>query len=268
MGQDVPDPEREGRQVRIVSSDSAPGYLARGVYDQLAAGHYRICTTVKARENTRAVAVLRGLMPRQDDAEAFALPIRGAGSVDSAGYVEECGELLLDRRTVVEFRLWFEGQGEFRVRDLSFERLGPRTPSLYVVDERIDFAGESAGRYLGEGWSTAEPWGRWAVGRFSEMQIHLERRDTALKAIVFPYPVDGDVQTVSVYYNGQRLDEFSLDVADAQEITAVVPRRAITRGIDTLRFEFGYARSPSEDGSGDRRALSAGFVALTFTPLP
>ena len=109
------------------------------------------------------------------------MAIDGTGGQDAAGYAERCGELVLDRRTLIEFGLWFEGGDELDVRDLLFERLGPYSPTLYAVDGRIDLAAGSIERHLGAGWSVAESWGRWAVGRSSEMQVHLEQQDTALK---------------------------------------------------------------------------------------
>jgi hypothetical protein len=145
--------------------------------------------------------------------------------------------------------------------DLWFERLCPWSPELYALGGTVSFSDPRLERHLGPGWSTAEPWGRWAVGASSSMRVHLPRRDTTLTLVVFPYPIGGHVQRLTITYNDLSLGEHELGIADAQEVSVVVPRAAISRQVDVLRFEYAYSRSPStEGGGGDRRALAVGFI--------
>ncbi len=260
VGEVVPAPDLGGREVRHTGQGDLAGYLARGAQEILAAGLYRVCATAQvgaAREQAGRVEVV---IPGSEEVQILALAIGGADAGASTEYEDICKELIVADRTRVDVRLWSTGKADFSLSDLWFERLGPWSPELYALGETVPFSDPDLDRYLGEGWSAAEPWGRWAVGASSSMRVHLKRRDTVLTLIVFPYPVEGQVQRLDISYNDVSLGEHELGVADAQEVSVTIPRAAIGRQVDVLRFEYAYATSPSGAGGGDRRPLAVGFI--------
>lgn len=269
VGQNIVDPNYGNGQARFAPIGNPAGYLVEGAYEMLASGRYRVCAEIRSGESAGVIGLLDAALPGRRPEQIFALPIEGPASTD-VEYRRECGELWLNQRKLVEFRLWFTGVGDVYVRSLSYKRLGPWSPTLYTITDTLDFADADTMHYLGKGWSAAEPWGRWAIGRSSEIYIHLgDRVDTWLTMSVFPYRALDLTQQISVYYNDQLLGKFELPVAETQEVSVVIPQKMITRDVDVLRLDYGYARSPAEDKlSGDQRLLAVGFVTLRLGPLP
>ena len=260
VGEVVPAPELGGREVRHTGKDDPAGYLARGAQEILAAGLYRACATAKIEATREQAGRVEVVTPGSEEVQLLAMAIEGADTSASTGYEDTCKELIVADRTRVDLRLWSTGKADLSLSDLWFERLGPWSPELYALGKTVSFSEPDLDRYLEEGWSRAEPWGRWAVGASSSMRVHLKRRDTVLTLVVFPYPVEGQVQRLGISYNDLSLGEYDLGVADAQEVSVTIPRAAIGRQVDVLRFEYAYAASPPEAGGGDRRPLAVGFI--------
>ncbi|RLC82982.1 MAG: hypothetical protein DRJ03_18190 [Chloroflexi bacterium] len=272
IGDDVMDLVRGNGTVRFAPYDSPPGYLVREAREMIASGRYRVCAEISTDGNSTSVGTIEAaIISHRPKQIVFELPVDDLTSPSFPEYQWKCGELWLDHRDLIGFSFWFTGVKDVYLRTLSYERLGPWSPALYTVTGSLDLTSDNVAPYLGEGWSMAEAWGRWAIGHSSLVYVHLDKRiDTLLTANVFPYYIEGEAQHITVYYNDQLLDRVVLPDAEAREFSIIIPGSLISRDVDVLRFDYGYTWSPAEgDLGGDQRALAVGFVgALKFSLLP
>ena len=124
--------------------------------------------------------------------------------------------------------------------------------------------------YLGAGWSDAEKWGRWAVGRRTQILLPLDRApegDLVFTAAVHAF---GDaqgyaVEKASVLVDGQRLDDIVLPDQGDHEVRFAIPKGlAAARSTLTVELQFDRPRSPKELGlSADPRPLTWGFRSFS-----
>jgi hypothetical protein len=141
----------------------------------------------------------------------------------------------------------------------SWRLIGP-IPGLKVGGV-IDFRDTSPDRYLGLGWSAAEPWGRWTEGRraslrfaidaATESQLTLHVRASAL--------IGGSKkrQDVVVTVNNFRLGEWAFEQSGIFERSIRIPASAFRQdGVFHVDLEISSPASPRDIGLGDdTRAL-------------
>jgi hypothetical protein len=270
VGSRLVDESCYGNWAWSVPAGSQPGYLAKGASQALGAGRYQVCVEIAVGASSGNAALLEAALIDREPERVFVYPIGttalGAGSETDW----RCFDLLLNHRELVEFRLWATGAGDVHLCALSLERLGPWSLRYYSPGGDLDLSSANIAHFFGAGWSEPEHWGRWAVGDFSEVFIHLENNtDMLLTLNVFPYHVGGRTQQLSVSYNEHLLDRFSFTGSEAAKFRAVIPREIISCGLDVLRFEYAHARSPAEEElSGDQRQLAVGFLSIEFSPSP
>lgn len=257
-----------GRWLRIATPGTPIGYLSQENYEIMAAGRYQICLYYRSNSMPDdLIGELHTSVSSKGRENMFIWPI--LNSNDNAN-TSSCTELWLDTRYWVEFKFWYGGQHFVGLDKISFERLGPWSNTLYNVAGTLDFSNANLQMYLLDGWSTPENWGRWAIGLSSAIKLRLPQRcDTQLTLYAFPYWDENQRQLIRIYYDEHWLATEALPNRDVQPIRVTIPRELITSRIDVLRFEYGYAASPAEAGTGgDQRQLSVGFVEMEFTCLP
>ncbi|RMF28537.1 MAG: hypothetical protein D6759_15590, partial [Chloroflexi bacterium] len=115
------------------------------------------------------------------------------------------------------------------------------------------------------------PWGTWATGRESRLQVSLPPGPSyRLTLEATPYcPTPDARQTIRVLWNGTPLQEVDFEGCHPQVFNVVLPAGLVSGGVDQLTFRYGYAVSPFEasgGSDGDRRQLAVGFTRLQFEP--
>jgi hypothetical protein len=118
---------------------------------------------------------------------------------------------------------------------------------------------------LGEGWSGADSWGRWAMGHRAEVHLALETdRAYRIEVEAFGFcPPDFSGQSVQVGWNDVLLGQHTLTSCEREVFSFDLPADVPTRALDTLWFAFENAVSPQELGlSGDPRPLALGIVSI------
>jgi arylsulfatase len=119
--------------------------------------------------------------------------------------------------------------------------------------------------HLDGGWSVAEDWGTWALGRSATVRLYLAQpaaRTLLVRAWAPPPPQGLRRQTVSVTVNGDSIGSVAISRRPRNrylEVPAAVQRR----GVNRITFGFSYAAPPASIGRGrDTRQLAAGFCAI------
>jgi len=147
---------------------------------------------------------------------------------------------------------------------------------------RIEFGDPSDDQFLTRGWwgreTDTEGSFRWSSGTSSGLWVSLlgarvveEGREAAMpdyrlvfRAAPFDVP-DLGAQRIGVEINGTEVAAFDMAVGFREYVVAV-PGRRLGRGLNAIRFVYGYARSARETGLGDDpRVLAVRFDWLTFT---
>lgn len=148
----------------------------------------------------------------------------------------------------------------------------PATPEFFFVRNPVARGGEFPLKetafdfLLGQGWHAPEPWGRWADGRNSTMQVALENGDYELTLDVFPFCApELDGQAMEVGWNDRSLGHYVFSSCESRSVRVALPSQTVNRGLNTLWFRFERAMSPSDEGlSADERTLSMGFTRVAF----
>ncbi len=138
--------------------------------------------------------------------------------------------------------------------------------------EQLDFRDPAVTWFLEEGWSAPEPWGTWATGQESRLQVSLPPGPPyRLTMEAVPYcPTPNARQTIRVFWNGTPLQDLAFEGCRSQTFSLSLPARLVSGDVDQLTFRYGYATSPFEasgGSDGDRRQLAVGFTRLRFEPL-
>ncbi len=119
---------------------------------------------------------------------------------------------------------------------------------------------------LREGWSGAEPWGRWIEGTAARAQwVATERAARHVTLEAFPACVPGRPQTVRVMANDVEVARHRWDGCDPWSAQVEIPASAVNVGWNTLALLGDYAVRPADVpamGSSDPRALSLGITRL------
>ncbi len=160
---------------------------------------------------------------------------------------------------------------------LRLDRMWDR-PTL-APGETLSFAPGGGGTAtLRDGWSVAEDWGVWSVGRRSTLSISLDHTPVEslrleIDAMVFT-GVGGRMRVVGVALNGIPIGHAPFRAPHAQDSTAearhsvVLPHYLIGPEREVrLTFELDDAGSPRRHGTmDDERPLGLGLRALTLRP--
>lgn len=141
----------------------------------------------------------------------------------------------------------------------------------HLPNEQLDFADPGAEWFLENGWSGSEPWGTWAVGLESSVQVALELGSAYTMYLdAAPYcPAPDARQSVEVLWNGATLGDFQFAGCEHQTLEVNVPASAVTGQVDRVSFRYAYAVSPLEatgGANGDARLLAVGFTGMRFEP--
>ncbi|MDL5366159.1 hypothetical protein QSH18_11130 [Xanthomonas sp. NCPPB 2654] len=126
--------------------------------------------------------------------------------------------------------------------------------------------------YLGDGWSSDEPWGVWSLGMHSSLHLRLERPAAQGAALILRanglWHGERHAMTVSARVNGGPWQTRTMTASEPQP--AVVPIRlpALPAGADVLvELRYDKPASPASLGlSQDTRELGIGLVSLEFSP--
>lgn len=131
----------------------------------------------------------------------------------------------------------------------------------------VDFGAQGSDQLLGRGWSVAEHGNRggtwmWSEGRSSTLLVKLRRPldyDLVMNVQPYTYPGSPSPQRLKIAVNGNDVTDISLS-DDMQEYRVGTSSHVWRQGLNELRFDYGYTKSPSELGiSSDSRELSVRF---------
>jgi hypothetical protein len=121
-----------------------------------------------------------------------------------------------------------------------------------------------------EGWSGAEPWGRWAEGLVTNaVWVAPVARPYQLRVTAFPNCVKDVDQVVQVQVNGHRIGALSFMGCDQATQEFVIPKAVVSTGWNRLTLLPKYAVAPAQltpGKSSDTRLLAAGFTQLLIEP--
>jgi len=153
----------------------------------------------------------------------------------------------------------------------NWKEIAPYIPSIKQVDldeilpiihssEFILMNIHSHPYLLGKGWSHAEPWGTWSLGK--ESHIHFMISDDIPKILhmeVHPFLYQGvSAQKVTAYINGKYAGQYS--VTKRQILS--IPLEGYGKKID-LRLTYSHPASPSSvRGTTDKRVIALGLISL------
>lgn len=130
-------------------------------------------------------------------------------------------------------------------------------------------ADDSARPFLGDGWSTSEPWGRWTDGATASLVMRVKDnvRGAELTFSLKPFVPPGRVSRVELTANGRNIANWSFDAGGERDIAVHLPADAIgAGGVVTLRFHLPDADYPQEFGlPRDDRKLALGLTGLRVT---
>ena len=138
----------------------------------------------------------------------------------------------------------------------------------------VDFGEPSSRLYRGEGWDREEEISgeraNWANANRAQIYLPVERVADfrlSLSALAFAYP-GAPQQTLTALVNANtRLSPLSIG-GGWNTYTLDIPASALHEGLNSLTFDFGYARAPRNllAGSTDPRTLSVAVDWLTWEP--
>ena len=120
------------------------------------------------------------------------------------------------------------------------------------------------------GWSPAEPWGRWALGRESSARwVVPSVKDYELLIEVFPHCVEGRQQTMEINVNATQIGDVRFTGCDPYTGRFPIAAELLEVGWNQLSLNYHYAVAPADlsaDENPDSRPLSVGFSSLEFRP--
>lgn len=142
---------------------------------------------------------------------------------------------------------------------------------------RIEFRnGLGHNPFLGEGWSTPEPWGVWSRNdhaslSFPRSLLGEEAADIEVQASGYLAPQQGVArQRILVTANGASLGDVLID-GSTESFTLKIPGNILRLDVEklTLQFDFPNRQSPSSLGlSSDERDLALALKAVTIRRHP
>jgi hypothetical protein len=166
------------------------------------------------------------------------------------------------------------GVGKWKSGDLWTIKATPAdpagTPSRCPFTLAQASSGEAGLLTERKGWGDAERWGTWTVASQAALRPlpipdAASNSDFLLEATVRGFvPQPGGVQHVTVRANGIAVTRWSLTDKPAQEVSARIPKSAMTGGPKlVLSFDISDPTSPASVGpSSDTRKLGMGLIAL------
>jgi hypothetical protein len=134
----------------------------------------------------------------------------------------------------------------------------------------VDFGGKVFQASLTEGWWPTEYEGEttfvWSTAKPSQLWMRFPRSEDFVMELRLRTLVDSPVQGVTVYANGQLLEEIELDTPAWQLYTVRVPKTALIPGPNNFRFVYRYGTSPAEvfPDNKDTRKIAVGFDFIRF----
>lgn len=167
------------------------------------------------------------------------------------------------------------GTADLQPRGCYDAAAGPPWNHPICLLEVLPEANPSITVYPTAGWSGAEDWGLWALGRESVVRWVATNRDEARFAVeVFPYcesgePLAGTPQSIEFVTAGQVLADHVWDDCEPWRGEVVVPAELVDVGWNELTLRFGRADRPADITGGanpDVRELSAGFTRFELLP--
>jgi hypothetical protein len=162
------------------------------------------------------------------------------------------------------------------VKDMTQETLilldpqsGRLNPEDYQVSDVINFRRPEVDRFLLDGWSFRENWGRWAIDTTARIAFSLpEHQAYEMTVKIRSLPSEDKQQIVHLKINDVLIQEIVLTEPHWQTLTVTVPETAFNGHIELLQFESEYIASPASQGLGDdRRRLAFGIEFLSFRPI-
>ena len=138
----------------------------------------------------------------------------------------------------------------------------PKSRPKYEYGTEIKFGlMGNAESFVGSGWSAAKSRGRWSSGDRSSLVFRIDppESDLVLKTKFTPY-IRGEKapkQTIQVFANGNKVDEWSATEYRSHRFQAIIPERLIRSSELKIEFRFLNAVSPRLIGTGgDPRKLA------------
>lgn len=130
---------------------------------------------------------------------------------------------------------------------------------LYFDRER-----PSARKYYSSGFSTEESYGSWTDSNKAVMLFELNNYSGSDLKLNMMYDTFNGSQNVTVYANGEKLEEFMAQGEETKEIN--IPASCIKDGALQLTFELPDAVSPKELGqSEDARTIALYFQSISIS---
>jgi hypothetical protein len=151
------------------------------------------------------------------------------------------------------------------------EQVYPKGEQVYPIGEPISFAqGGTSLKYVGNGWSGAEPWGTWTEGSTSILVLKLSEipnRDMALSIEGHAFLTDKyPVQDIEVLVNKHLVETLRYTLPDNIDTRVItIPQSFFQerKGVLFIEFKIKNPKSPAELGlSTDARLLGLGLVSL------
>ena len=122
-------------------------------------------------------------------------------------------------------------------------------------------------KFIKEGWSSQERWGRWSNGHHSQLILPLPTEDaltlniSANAFITDAHPSLG----FKVSINGSQEQSYSISKVENNFISIPIPTTAKSHPYLTVDFDFINPKSPKDLGIGsDERKLGIGITAISF----
>jgi hypothetical protein len=145
----------------------------------------------------------------------------------------------------------------------------------YKLGESLQFASGSEGaRFLGEGWSSPEPWGVWSDGSDASILLWLGREPES--DIRLQLGANGFVsekcpeQKIDVSINYAKVGELTYTLQNPNRSQSVyIPRSFLVgrRGLIEIDFHFRNCVSPADLGlSSESRKIALGLNAIVLKP--
>jgi hypothetical protein len=152
-------------------------------------------------------------------------------------------------------------------------KISPWNYPICVIENRSFTQGDDKPLFYKNGWGGLESWGVWGTNEASRLDwIATEKRDHQLVLNAAPYCIDGILQELDVYANGEPI--FTHNWTDCEPIqeSLVLPEDELEIGWNNIVFRYGYAAKPSLITSGeigDERELAIAFneiIIRTVSP--
>lgn len=150
----------------------------------------------------------------------------------------------------------------------------PLTPVFifpdYELGRELKFVTHGNGRrFMGQGWSTPEPWGTWSTGKVSEVFVKLPNGPGAswtveAEATAFVHPARKDLD-VTVFANGANVGTWMFRHGEGTVHRSLIVPIALVKANGDLRLTFipSSLQSPKEAGlSADVRPLGFALVNM------